>query len=147
MKLAIRFHILDKADFVSLHSTVFSKQYLRASHVAIALLLDHYYLEYSDYWLHLYCYNHNVLVDIPSAPFRCFMSNPGVLTESRTEPFIWTTGVDFSNSVNRDRVQVLSYCKNSLLGRNAVIITIKMRSIVRIFYVIIIKLHLRNLDK
>ena len=29
-------------------------------------------------------------------------------------PFIWTTGVDRSNSVNHDRIQVLSYCKYSL---------------------------------
>ena len=36
-------------------------------------------------------------------------------TESQTEHFIWTTGEDCSNSFNHDRVQVLSYCKYSLL--------------------------------
>ena len=146
-----------------------------------------------------------------SAFFRCFMSNSGVHTEFRTEPFIWTIGVDRgSNSVNHDQIQVLSYCKYSLLflpvvgiepatswwvhseaptnrtlyslryeflpvqikssvqdsvgtfefdmkhlkktevhiGRNFVIITIKTQSIVRIFLVVIImRFHLRNLDK
>ena len=43
------------------------------------------------------------------------MSNSGVHTESPTEPFILTTGVDCSNSVNHDQVQMLSYSKYSLL--------------------------------
>ena len=50
-----------------------------------------------------------------SAFFKCFMLTSRVHTESRTEPFIWTTGVDYSNSVNHDWVQVLNYCKYSLL--------------------------------
>ena len=54
-----------------------------------------HYLECSDYWSHLHRYIHNV-----SAFFRCFMSHSGVHTESRTEPFIWITGIDCSNSVN-----------------------------------------------
>ena len=69
---------------------------------------DCYYLEHSDYWLHLY--THNIL-----AFFRCFMSNSGINTESQTEPFIWTTGQDYSNFVSHDQVQVLSYSKYSLL--------------------------------
>ena len=36
-------------------------------------------------------------------------------TESWTEPFIWTPGVNGSNSVDYDQVQVLSYSKYSLL--------------------------------
>ena len=48
------------------------------------------------------------------------MSNSGVHTESRTEPFIWTPGVDCSNSFNLDRVQVLSYSKYSLLDLQVV---------------------------
>ena len=43
----------------------------------------------------------------PLAFFRCFISNMGVHTESWTEPYIWTTRVDCSISVNHDRVQVL----------------------------------------
>ena len=35
--------------------------------------------------------------------------------DSRTEPFIWTTGVDSSNSVNYDQVKVLNYSMHSLL--------------------------------
>ena len=44
-----------------------------------------------------------------------FMSNSGVHTESRTEPFIWITRVDCFSSVKHDQVQVLSYRKYSLL--------------------------------
>ena len=51
----------------------------------------------------------------PSAHFRCLMLNLGVNTKSTTEPFISNTGVECSNSVNHDRVQVLSYNKYSLL--------------------------------
>ena len=44
------------------------------------------------------------------------MSNSEVYTESQTKPFIWTAGVDCSNSVNcHDRRQLLSYSKYSLL--------------------------------
>ena len=43
----------------------------------------------------------------PSALFRCFMP--------RTELLIWSTGIDCSNSVNHDQVQVLSYCNYSWL--------------------------------
>ena len=41
------------------------------------------------------------------------MSNSEVHTESQTEPFIWTTELDWSSSVNH--VQLLSYSKYSLL--------------------------------
>ena len=75
---------------------------------------NYYYFKYSDYWPHLYCYKHNILADMTF--FRCFMSNSGVHTESRTEFFIWTTRVDYSNSLNHDRVQVLSYSQYSLLA-------------------------------
>ena len=51
----------------------------------------------------------------PSAFFMCSMSNLGVHTEPRTKPFFLTTGFDCSNSINRDRGQVLSYCKYFLL--------------------------------
>ena len=51
----------------------------------------------------------------PSASFRCFMSNSGVFTESRTEFFLWTTGVDSSKSVNHDQIQLLCYVNYSLL--------------------------------
>ena len=51
----------------------------------------------------------------PSAFFRRFMSNSGAYTEPHTEPFILSTRVDCSNSVNHDQVQVLSYRKYSLL--------------------------------
>ena len=69
-----------------------------------------YHLEYLDYCLHLYCYIHKVL-----AIFRCFMSNLRAYTEPRTEPFTLSKKVDCSNSVNHDRVQMLSYSKYSLL--------------------------------
>ena len=42
----------------------------------------------------------------PPAFFRC-LSNPGIYTELRTTPFIESTGVTCSDSVNRNRVQVL----------------------------------------
>ena len=78
-------------------------------------LENYHFLEYLDYWPHLYYYTHNVSVDTSSAFFRCFMLNSGVHTESQTESFIWITGVDFSSSFNQDRVQGLSYSKYSLL--------------------------------
>ena len=43
-----------------------------------------------------------------------------VHTEFRNEPFIGTTGLDCSDSVNHDWVQDLSYCKYSLLFLPAV---------------------------
>ena len=46
------------------------------------------------------------------------MSNSGAHTEPRTEPFIQSTGADYSKSVNYDQVQVLSYSKYFLLGMN-----------------------------
>ena len=79
---------------------------LNYSHQLFLLLL-----EYLDNWPYLYCYNHNVLANMS---FRCFMSNLVVHTKSRTEPFIWSTGIDCSNSVNHDHVQGISYCKYSL---------------------------------
>ena len=46
---------------------------------------------------------------------QVFYVEPGSLyIESRTEPFIQTTRVDCSNSVNYDWVQVLFYRKHSL---------------------------------
>ena len=36
-------------------------------------------------------------------------------TKSWSEPFIWTTGVDWSNSINHNHIQVLSNSKYSLL--------------------------------
>ena len=50
-----------------------------------------------------------------STLFRCFVPNPGDHTKFRTEPFIWTTGIDYSNYINHDRIHVLSYSKYSLL--------------------------------
>ena len=46
---------------------------------------------------------------------QVFHVEHGFDTESRTEPYISTTGVDCSNSVNPDQIQVLSYNKYSLL--------------------------------
>ena len=51
----------------------------------------------------------------PLTFFGCFIWNSGVHTEFQTEPFIWTTGVDCSNSFNHDCVQVLDYSKYSFL--------------------------------
>ena len=51
----------------------------------------------------------------PSVFFRCFMVNSEVHTDPRTEPFIWNTSMDCSNSVNHDWVQVLSYYRYSML--------------------------------
>ena len=39
-----------------------------------------------------------------SEHFRCLMSHPGAYTEPWTEPFIHSTGVDCSNSINHDWV-------------------------------------------
>ena len=43
----------------------------------------------------------------PPAFFKC-LSNPGTYTELRTTSFIESTGVDCSDSVSHNRVQVLS---------------------------------------
>ena len=43
----------------------------------------------------------------PSASFRCFMLNLRVHTESQTEPFIWTTEEERSNSVHHDWVKII----------------------------------------
>ena len=49
-----------------------------------------------------------------SAFFLCIISNSGTYTEIQTKPFIQSTGIDCSNSVNYDRMQVLSYSKYML---------------------------------
>ena len=41
------------------------------------------------------------------------MSISGAHSEYQTEPFIWTTGVDSSNSFNPDGVQILRYSQYS----------------------------------
>ena len=79
--------------------------------------LDNFYhLDYSDYWPHFFIV---ILITFRpichSAFFTCFMSNSRVHTESWTELFIWTTGIDYSNFVNHDQAQVLSSSKYSLL--------------------------------
>ena len=51
----------------------------------------------------------------PSAFFRCSMLNSVVNAESRSEPFIQIMGIDCSDSLIHERVQVLSYIKYSLL--------------------------------
>ena len=81
-----------------------SRNWARNWNLSILANVNHYYLEYSDYWPHVYCYNHNVSADMSSVFFGCFLSNMGVHTESRTIPI-----------VNYDRVQVSSYSKHSLL--------------------------------
>ena len=48
-------------------------------------------------------------------PLAFFTLNSGVHKESWTGPFIRSTEVDCSNSVNYNQVQVLSYSKYSLL--------------------------------
>ena len=70
-----------------------------------------YHLEYSDYWPHLYCYTSNVSANMPFGLLHVFH----VELRIWTEPFIWTEGVDCSNSINHDQVQMLSYSKYSLL--------------------------------
>ena len=50
-----------------------------------------------------------------SAFFRCVFSNSEAYTKLRTKPFILSMGVDCSNSINLNRVQVLINSKNSLL--------------------------------
>ena len=50
----------------------------------------------------------------PSTFFRCFMSNSSTHTELQTKPFILLTGIDCSNSINFDQVQVLRYSNYAL---------------------------------
>ena len=60
-----------------------------------------------------------IIIDImtrfrPTCPLafsRCFMLNSGAHREPQNEPFIWSTGVDRSSSINHNQVQVLNYCK------------------------------------
>ena len=73
-----------------------------------------YYLEYSYFWLHSYFYSPDDMW-FGFIQFSCFMSNSRVHKESQTEPIIWTTWVESSNSINHDRVQVSSYSYYFLL--------------------------------
>ena len=66
-------------------------------------------LKYSVYRLHLYCYAHNVLADMFFGLLQVFHIE--IRSRQRISNFIWTIGVDCSNSVNHDWIQVLSYCK------------------------------------
>ena len=47
-----------------------------------------YYLEYSDYCLHLYCYIHNISADASFGLFQVFHVEHGNLMELWTKPFI-----------------------------------------------------------
>ena len=81
---------------------------------------DCYYLEYSDYRPHLYCYTHSILVNDISFNFLQVFYVELVNPQPDGLTFMWTCEsttrwVDFSNSVNHDRVKVLSYNKYSLL--------------------------------
>ena len=49
-----------------------------------------------------------------------FVSNSGAYRKTRIDPFIQSTGVDCSNSVNHDQVQMLSFSKYPLLVLSAV---------------------------
>ena len=75
-----------------------------------------YCLEYSDNWLHLYCYNHNVSADTSFGLLRVFHVELGGPTQNlELNPLFEPQGVNCSNSVDHDRVQMLSYSKYSLL--------------------------------
>ena len=67
-----------------------------------------YYLEYSDYY-YLYCYTHNVSVDMSFGLLQVFHVELG--SQHRTSNLF--TQVDRSTSIYHDRVQVLSYSKYS----------------------------------
>ena len=67
--------------------------------------------EYSDFWPHLYCYLQNISANLSFGLLQVFHVELSAHTESQIEPFIWSTGVDCSNPVNHDQVQVLSYYK------------------------------------
>ena len=116
--------------------------------------LDNCYdFEYSDYLHHFNCYPHNILANMSFGLLQVYHVELGSShTESRTEPFIWTTWVDCSDCVKhvvrikgsvRDSVRApeldMKHLKNAewQISRKFVSIKITMRSKVRIFYVII----------
>ena len=76
------------------------------------------HLEYSNYNLHLYCYIRNVSADASFGLLHMFPVKLGRLhrTSKRSLPSI--LGVDWSNSLNYNRVRVFSYCKFFLSGLN-----------------------------
>ena len=62
-----------------------------------------YYLEYSDYCLPLHCYIHNILANMLFGLLQVFLIKLRYLHRTLF------TKVECSNSVNHDRVQVISY--------------------------------------
>ena len=66
-----------------------------------------YHLGFSDYFIHLYCYFHNVSADMSSGLLQVFVEL-GTYTELRIKSFIESTEVACSHSVSHNRVQVLN---------------------------------------
>ena len=79
---------------------------------------------FSDYCLHFYCNIHND--SVPPAFFRCFLSNLGASAELRTTSFIQSTCFSCTDSVNSNRVLVLSISV-LLLACSYLIASLKLR--------------------
>ena len=76
-------------------------------------MLDNcYYFEYLDYLPHLYCCTHNVSVDMSFGLLLAFHVEPWKpIKNLELNPLFELQGVDSSNSIIHNRVQVLSYSK------------------------------------
>ena len=64
-----------------------------------------YYLEYLDYWPHLYFYIHNVSADMSFGLLHVFHVETLEFTQNvELNPLFEPQGVDCSSSVNHDQV-------------------------------------------
>ena len=68
-----------------------------------------YHLEYSDYWPHFYCYTKNVSADMSFSLLRVFPADAEAYTQSRTETFIWSTGLVFQFCQTRPGISYSKY--------------------------------------
>ena len=84
-----------------------------------------YYLKYSDYCLHLYCYIHNDSPELPFVLLQVYYVKRGSVhgTSTRTLYLIHGQEVNCSYTVNHNQAQVLSYSKYSLLFINTQMIS------------------------
>ena len=99
----------------------------------------YYYIEYSDNWPSLFWYNHNASADMSFNLLQVF--HVGCRSPHRISN--WTLYLN-----HKGRLPILKKKAEGHVGRNIVSLIIKMRSIVPIFYeIMIIKFRHRNLDK
>ena len=69
--------------------------------------VDNFY--HLEYCFHFHCYTHNVSADISFGLLQVFHVELESLHRPLNEPFIQSMGLHSSNSINYDRLKVLSY--------------------------------------